>query len=115
MRKVLATLLIVLFAAVGLAAQEKAAGEKKKELRWHGTIIRSNKDASTLTVARTGTERWELVVHYTSATKWTKRNKPSDQSEFKENSRVICLGNYDEKGDFYATRIDLRETPRGGR
>jgi len=112
MTKVSATLLIVLFAAVGLANQEKAAGGTKKELRWYGTIIRSNKDASTLTIAKRGTERWELVAHYTSDTKWTRRNKPADMSEFKDGARVICLGNYDEKGDFHATRIDLREAGR---
>jgi len=29
-------------------------------------------------------------------------------SEFKEGSDVICLGSADEKGEFRATRIDLR-------
>jgi hypothetical protein len=109
MRKVLASLLVVLFVVVGLAAQEKAAGEKKKEVRWHGTIIRSDKEASTLTVRQRG-GTIERVVHYTSATQWTKRNKPGgDPSEFKDGSRVICLGNYDEQKNFVATRIDLRE------
>jgi hypothetical protein len=109
MRKVLASLLIVLFAVIGLAAQEKAAGEKKKEVRWHGTIIRSDKEASTLTVRKRG-GTIELAVHYTSSTQWTKLNKPGgDPSEFKDGSRVICLGNYDENKKFVATRIDLRE------
>jgi hypothetical protein len=112
MRKVLASLLIVLFVVVGLAAQEKAAGEKKKEVRWHGTIIRSDKDGSTLTVRQRG-GTIERVVHYTSATRWTKLNKPGgDPSEFKDGSRVICLGNYDENKNFVATRIDLREPAR---
>jgi hypothetical protein len=111
MRKVLASLLIVLFVAVGLAAQEKAAGEKKKEVRWHGTIIRSDKDGSTLTVRKRGETR-ELVVHYSSATRWTKLNKPAEASEFKDGARVICLGNYDENKNFVATRIDLREPAR---
>jgi hypothetical protein len=35
-------------------------------------------------------------------------NKPADQSEFKEGADVICLGQYDEKKEFHATRIDLR-------
>lgn len=112
MRKVLASLLIVLFAVIGLAAQEKAAGEKKKEVRWHGTIIRSDKEASTLTVRQRG-GTIERVVHYSSATQWTKLNKPGgDPSEFKDGSRVICLGNYDENKEFVATRIDLREPAR---
>jgi cytochrome c-type biogenesis protein CcmE len=111
MRKVLTSLLVVLFVAVGLAAQEKAAGEKKKELRWHGTIIRSDKDASTLTVRQRG-GTVERIVHYTSDTKWTKLNKPAEPSEFKDGARVICLGNFDEQKKFVATRIDLREPAR---
>ena len=111
MRKVLASLLVVLFAVIGLAAQEKAAGEKKQEVRWHGYIVRSNKEASTLTVRKRG-ERMELVVHYSSSTEWTKLNKPADPSEFKDGSRVICLGYYDEKKQFVATRIDLRYPAR---
>lgn len=111
MRKVLASLLVVLFVVVGLAAQEKAAGEKKKEVRWHGTIIRSDKEGSTLTVRQRG-GTIERVVHYTSATVWTKLNKPAEASEFKDGSRVICLGNWDENKKFVATRIDLREPAR---
>jgi len=112
MRKVLASLLVVLFVVVGLAAQEKAAGEKKKEVRWHGTIIRSDKEGSTLTVRQRG-GTIERVVHYTSATQWTKRNKPgADPSEFKDGARVICLGNFDENKNYVATRIDLREAAR---
>ena len=111
MRKVLASLLVVLFVAVGLAAQEKAAGEKKKEpARWHGTIIRSDKQGSTFTVRQRGGPI-ERVIHYTSATKWTNHSKPADPSEFKDGSRVICLGNYEGK-NFVATQIDLREPAR---
>jgi hypothetical protein len=108
MRKVLASLLIVLFAVIGLAAQEKAAGEKKKEVRWHGTIIRSDKEGSTLTVRQRG-GTIERVVLYSSSTQWTKLNKPAEPSEFKDGARVICLGNYDENKKFVATHIDLRE------
>ena len=110
MRKVMASLLIVLFAVIGLAAQEKAAGEKKKEVRWHGTIIRSDKEASTFTVRQRG-GTIERAVHYTSATQWTKLNKPAEPSEFKDGARVICLGNY-EGNNFVATHIDLREPAR---
>jgi len=107
MRKVLASLLVVLFVAVGLAAQEKAAVEKKKEARWHGIIVRSDKDNSTITVRQRG-GNLERTIHYTSATKWTKQNEPADASEFKDGARVICVGSYDEKKNFVATRIDLR-------
>ena len=112
MKKVLVILLacVVAFATVGLAAKEK--GEKKekkagsmKEERWSGTIIRSNKDASTLTVGKGNLEK---TVVYNSDTKWTTGAKTAEMSQFKDGSRVICMGHYDEKGRLVATRIDLR-------
>ncbi len=113
MRKVLVTLLAVVFVAMGLAAQEKAPAEKKgakaaaaRPDRWRGTIVRSNKEKSTLTVEKAGVER---IVIYTSSTKWTKRNKPAEASEFKDGARVICVGKFNDKGQLVATRIDLRE------
>ncbi|MCJ7502046.1 MAG: cytochrome c maturation protein CcmE, partial [Acidobacteriia bacterium] len=50
----------------------------------------------------------ERKIHFDSSTQWTKGKKPIDMSEFKEGSDVICLGKYDEKDEFHATRIDLR-------
>jgi hypothetical protein len=109
--------LLALWAIVGLAgmgtAQDqdskgsdtKAKMSSAKAARWHGTIVRSNKDDSTLTVRRQNVER---KVHYDGSTKWTRLNKPADMSEFKDGADVICLGNYDEKGELHATRIDLR-------
>src|SRR5437899_367309 len=67
------------------------------------TIIRSNKDDSTLTVRRQNVER---KVHYDSSTKWTRMNKPAEMTDFKDGADVICLGTYDEKGELHATRID---------
>lgn len=100
----LTVLLTVLLASVGLVAQEKKQGAK--EDRWSGIIQRSNKDASTLTVRRQNIEK---TVVYDSSTKWTKEgSKPAEMSEFKDGSRVICMGKYDEKGRLMATRIDLR-------
>ncbi len=113
MRKVSTAVLIAVFAVIGLAAQQTFAKEKKekaggtKESRWHGTIIRSDKDGSNLTVRKRGTNV-EKVVHYDSSTKWTKGTKTIEMSEVKDGNRVICLGTYDEKGEFHATRIDLR-------
>jgi len=113
MRKVLVVLLAVAFAAVGLAAQEKVAGQAKekkaaaaKQDRWSGYIVRQSKEKSTLTVRKGNVER---TVVYNSATKWTRRNKPADASEFKDESRVICVGKFDKKGQLIASRIDLRE------
>lgn len=111
MKKVLVILLAcaVGFTTVGLAAQDmpKEKKEKKaaKEDRWSGTIIRSNKDASTLTVGRSNIEK---TVVWSSDTKWTEGSKSAEMSAFKDGSRVICMGHYDEKGRLVATRIDLR-------
>jgi hypothetical protein len=107
--------LIAVFAAIGLAAQGSMAKEKKaktastKEARWHGMIVRSDKDASTLTVRRRG-QTVEKIIHYDSSTKWTtsKGQKAIDASAVKDGDEVICLGKYDDKNEFQATKIDLR-------
>ena len=115
MRKVLVVLLAIVFAAVGLAAQEKMASEKKekkaaagKQDRWSGYIVRSNKEKSTLTVKKGNVEK---MVVYDSSTKWTQGEKTAEMSEFKDGARVICLGKWNDKGELVATRIDLR-SPR---
>ncbi len=112
MRKIFVILLAVLFATVGLATQEAWAKEKKqkkekaaKEDRWSGIIQRSNKEASTLTVRKGNIEK---TVVYESSTKWTKGTGSADAADFKDGSRVIVMGKYDEKGRLVATRIDLR-------
>ncbi len=111
MKKVLVILLAcaVGFTTVGLAAQDMPKKEKKaapmKEDRWSGIIIRSNKDASTLTVGKGNIEK---TVVWNSDTKWTEGAKSAEMSAFKDGSRVICMGHYDEKGRLVATRIDLR-------
>ncbi len=112
MRRVSVTVLIVMFAALGLIASNAIAKEKKakaagggKEARWSGLIVRSDKDGSTLTVGKRGTEK---IIHYDSSTKWTKGTSTVDMGEFKDGDRVICLGKYNEKGEFMATRVDKR-------
>jgi hypothetical protein len=90
----------------GTRAQEKAAKTKAaKEARWEGYIVRDNPDSSTLDVRRKNVDK---KIHYSDSTQWTQGTKNIDKSEFKQNARVICLGSYDEKGEFQATRIDLR-------
>lgn len=117
MRRVAVALLAV-FAVVGLAlsaaAQDQMKSEMKKatkQARWEGTITRSDKDASTLTVRKSG-GNIEKVVHYDASTKWTHQEKgkvePLEMAEVKDGDRVICLGKYDEKGEFHADRIDKR-------
>ncbi len=116
MRKVSTMVLIAVFAAIGLAAQTMAQEKKgkaaSKEARWSGMIVRSDKDGSTLTVRKRG-GNVEKIVHYDSSTKWTtpegKKEKSIEPSEVKDGDRVICLGSYDEKGEFHATQISLRK------
>jgi hypothetical protein len=115
-KKLMAVLLLAVFAAIAPAVQNataQEANEKKaastKEFRWHGRIVRSNKDMSTLDVRKGHIER---VVHYDSSTKWTKVNTETIQpSDVKDGDVVIVLGYYNEKKEFIATRIDLR-TPK---
>jgi len=116
MRKTLIVLLFATLALVWLAPQKAyASGQEKaaasaKQLRWDGHIVRIDNDASYMDVRdKTGqTKR----IHWDSSTLWTKLNKKvADHSEFKEEERVICLGTPGEKGEFNATRIDLRVHP----
>jgi hypothetical protein len=84
-----------------------------KETRVEGPVVRSNKDKSTLTVRvrDTGTEK---IVHYDDSTKWTsqyhgdKKVNTIDASQIKDGDQVICLGAYDDKGEFHATTISKR-------
>lgn len=102
----------ILLVAAGIAAQdtnENAGKAASAQARWSGVIVRSNKDTSTLTVRK---GRIEKIIHYDASTKWTQGSKEGvkdiDMSEFKDGSRVICLGQYNDKKEFVATRIDLR-------
>ncbi len=116
MKRVWVVALFVLVAAIGLAAlvaaqenknQEKAGTAKTAtQARWSGVIVRLNKETSTVTVRKQHIER---IIHFDSSTKWTKGTKDIDASQFTEGARVICLGKYDEKKEFVAARIDLRQ------
>ncbi len=112
MRKVVVMLLFAAFAVVGLAQLktfangQEAAAKTTKESRWHGQIIRIDKDASTMDV-RKGTI--EKKIHFDSSTKWTAGTKVVEMSEFKEGSDVICIGTFPSGSVVMnATRIDLR-------
>jgi Cu/Ag efflux protein CusF len=112
MRRAKVVLLFAAFVVAGLAlgiafakGQEKAPAAAK-EGRWHGVIVRIDKDASTMDV-RKGTI--EKKIHWDSSTKWTEGTKVVDMSEFKEGTDVICLGTYPSGSVVMnATRIDLR-------
>jgi len=112
MNKVIVILLAALFAAAGLTTQKATAQEKQektaaavKAARWHGRIVRMDKDLSTLDVRRQGIEK---RIYFDNSTKWTQAGKVIEMSGFKEEDDVICTGTYDEKGKFHATQIDLR-------
>jgi hypothetical protein len=111
MRKVIVILLFAVFAVVGLASHNAVANGQEKEAagpkqgRWHGMIVRMDKEASTLDVRKDNTVK---RIYYDSSTKWTEGTKIIEMSEFKENMDVICLGTYDEKGHLHATRIQLQ-------
>ncbi len=114
MKKVSMMTLVALFAVIGLAVRPAAAQEKKEtkasagqQARWHGQIVRSDKDHSTLTVRRRG-QNVEKVIHYDGSTKWTMGTKTIEMSEVKDGDEVICLGKYNDKKEFVATRIDKR-------
>ncbi len=108
MRKVSGSVLLAALIVAGLAQRVAVAKEKKasmSESRWRGVIVRSNKDVMTLTVRKGNIEK---IIHYDTSTKWTQGTKEIDSKEFKDGSRVICLGKYNDKSEFMATRIDLR-------
>jgi hypothetical protein len=92
------------------ASDKKDSPANAKEVRWQGHIVRVNKGASSLSIrgGLKNMESTERQVFYDSSTEWTKQGKAADQSEFKEGSFVIALGQVDDKGVFHATRVDLR-------
>ena len=115
---VLMALCVVSVMAIAGRAQaqdKKAKMDSAKSARWHGIIIRSNKDDSTFTVRRQNVEK---KVQYDSSTKWTSQEHGSkkvndiDASQVADNDRVICLGTWDKKsGALHATLISKRLTP----
>jgi len=92
------------------SALEKA--EKAKLGRWEGIVTGTHEDKSTLTVRRRN--GFEQTIHYDSSTRWTSQEHHSQQintidaSQVKIWDRVICVGFYDEKGDFHAALISKR-------
>jgi hypothetical protein len=82
--------------------------------RWEGIVSRSNKQKSTLTVrARGSTSFDEKVIHYDSSTRFTSQEHGGkindiDAKHIKDGDRVICLGYYNEKGEFQAASISKR-------
>jgi len=70
---------------------------------------------STLTVRTRGFNNVsEKVIHYDSSTRFSsqehgaKKINDIDANQVKDGDRVICLGYYDEKGEFQAASISKR-------
>ena len=83
--------------------------------RWEGIVSRSNKQKSTLTVRTRGFNNVsEKVIHYDSSTRFTsqehgaKKINDIDANQVNDGDRVICLGFYNEKGEFQAAAISKR-------
>jgi len=111
-RKTMVYLLLAMLAVAAYSVRATIALESQstkaaapKQGRWHGVIIRWVKDTSTVTVRKGNNDR---QIHYDTSTKWTQGTKGAEVSDFKEGSDVICIGTFDEKGRFIATRIDLQ-------
>lgn len=115
MMKRLLTLLFASVVAIPLAtpvfAQEAPA--QAKQVRWEGTIIRSDKDKSTLTV-RKADSTLERTVQYDSSTKWVSQYHADekvnniDAGQVKDGDFVICTGTWDKSGVLHATLISKR-------
>jgi len=99
---------IALSLSFGFTNEAAAFQKAPAEDRVSGTILRSNKDKSTLVVKerRSGIDR---TVFYSDSTKWTKGSEPADMKEFKDGARVVCLGKLNEKGELTASRIELQK------
>ena len=112
-------LLLVLSLSLAAGAQDApktAEGKSDKPVkkdRVEGTVIRTSKEQSTITV-RDHRASVERVIHYDSATKFTaqehgsKKVEQIDPSQIKDKDRVICLGTYSKEGGFHATMISKR-------
>lgn len=93
--------------------ETKAKAEKKA--RWEGIIARSNKEKSSFTVRKRGTET-ERTVTYDSSTKFvsqehgSKKTNKIDPSDVKDGDRIIAVGTWDKDGALHATLISKRLT-----
>jgi len=115
MRRVTLCVLLAMVALVAVGSRVGVAQDTKEktaaakgELRWHGVIVRINKDQSTMDVRRHNMVR---SIHFDSNTKWTKGQgkETASMDDFKEGADVICLGKTGEKDSFIATEIVLNK------
>ncbi len=113
MRKVMTMFLAVLVATAIVAlpqqgwSQGSSMSKTPKMDRVSGTILRTDKAKSMLVVSE-NRSKIEKTVYYSTDTKWTSHNAPAEMKDFKDGSRVICVGTFTDKGDLTAARIDLQ-------
>jgi len=115
MKKLLGLLLAsaFVFTVPQPAGAQESTKNSTKEARWEGTVIRISSDNSTLDV-RQVSGQVEKTIHYSAATAWNSQYHESktvnkiEASEVKEGDRVICLGTFNDKGEFHATTISRR-------
>ncbi len=111
LQKVTALLFMVVF--VFSVSTLGGAQATAKGTRVEGQVVRSDKDKSTLAVRVRDVEA-EKTVHFDASTKWTsqyhgdKKVNAIDASQVKDGDQVICLGSYDDKGEFHANTISKR-------
>jgi hypothetical protein len=116
-----ATVLLGVAVMVPAFAEDVQKATKKegadKQNRVEGVVTRSYKDKSMLTV-RDQISNVERNVYYDSSTDWSSKEHRSKNvneisaDDVKDGDRVICLGSYDDKGQFHATSVSKRLTQR---
>jgi hypothetical protein len=103
---------VIVFSLIVAAPAQEKIHKNASEGRWEGNVIRSDPEKSTLTV-RNVDSNLERIVHYDSGTRWVSQKHGSkkfndiDQSQVKDNDRVIAIGIWD-RGVLYATLISKR-------
>jgi len=112
LRKLLVAWFMVVF-LVGISVPVFSRADTKKESRVEGKVVRRNLDKNTLTV-HTSKPDVEKTVNYDMSTKWTSayHHDPKVNTitpkDVNDGDQVICLGTYDDKGDFHATSVSKR-------
>jgi hypothetical protein len=103
------TVVCSLFASGFAKDSDKKGGDKQD--RVEGAVVRTSTSTITVRDRGTGTEK---TVHYDESTKWgsqyhgSKKVNMIEPKEVKDGDQVICLGSYDNKGQFHATDISKR-------
>jgi hypothetical protein len=109
MLKKMGSLLFVVVLVFSLSPPVFAKGDKQDRVEGH--VVRTGKSTLTVRVRDTGTEK---TVYYDDSTKWgsqyhgSKKVDAIQPSDVKDGDQVICLGSYDDKGQFHATDISKR-------